>query len=254
MYEAIKSLGQNFLNDHNMSRMMIAALSLKSGDEIIEIGPGLGVLTEELAQKMGDMSFKVTAVEIDDRFIPKLLNMFTFYPDIRVVQADILEWLPLYKSEKPFKILGSLPYYISSPIIHEIVQMPSQPETAVLMLQKEVAEKITHDAPDASYLSVFVQTFFDVEYLMTVPRTSFDPAPTVDSAVIILRSKHLALSLERIRKFSGFLHKGFASPRKMLNKQFKPEELATVGIDPTLRAEAVSAKVWFEFFNALVQD
>jgi 16S rRNA (adenine1518-N6/adenine1519-N6)-dimethyltransferase len=251
MYEPQKSLGQNFLSDHQIVNSMISALDIQPGDDIVEIGPGLGVLTEAMAQRMGFMSFTLKAIEIDERFVPKLEGMFAFYPAIKIIEADVLQWLPQFESTAITKVIGSLPFYITSPIIHSIIKMKKQPQIAVLMTQKEVADKIVADAPDSSYMSVFVKTFFDVEYLLTVPRQKFNPAPNVDGGVLVLKNKGLNLSQDEIRRYEGFLHKGFGSPRKMLNKRYTTDELARGKVDPTLRAEALTAEQWYEFYKKL---
>lgn len=249
MYEPIKKLGQNFLKDKLIIRKMVGALGIKPEDTVIEIGPGLGAITEVLLSDVNPQT-TIYAVEIDNRFINKLRDMFSKYPNLRVIEANILDWLPNFDSQgKPFKIIGSLPYYITSPVIHEIIKMKKQPEIAVLIVQKEVAEKIKAKAPDSSYLSVFTQTFFDIEYLGLVEKSRFTPLPEVDGEIIRLIRK--SAGEKDIRKYEGFLHKAFAHPRKMLNKIFSKEELAETGINGKKRAQDYSAEEWLRFFKKI---
>ncbi|NMB70005.1 ribosomal RNA small subunit methyltransferase A [candidate division WWE3 bacterium] len=255
MYEAIKKLGQNFLTDKTIAERMVDSLSLHQNDTVIEIGSGLGIVTEVLAEHMEGYNVKVYAVEIDGRFAARLESMFVEREKLVVVEADILQWLPKFSEEGSVKVLGSLPFYITSPIIHSIVKMNNLPEKVVLLVQKEVGEKIAGSAPDTTYMSAFVQTFFDVFYSETVPRQKFKPEPNVDGAVLTMTRKR-KLPLNLILKYEGFLHRGFSSPRKMLNKPFKKEELEMAGINPTIRPQNLSADQWFAFFRILhnIQD
>ena len=129
--------------------------------------------------------------------------------------------------------------------------MKKRPHAFVLLIQKEVAEKIKNKAPDASYMSSFVQTFFDVRYLGKVTSDKFYPQPQVDSGIIKFTLKSGDFSQEFIRKYEGFLHRAYSSPRKMLNKVFKKEELEKGKIDGSLRAQNLNAEEWLEFFNIL---
>lgn len=251
MYEPIKSLGQNFLMDGSLSREMVEALSIENGDEIIEIGPGHGALTEILADKVHGTDSIVRAVEIDERFYEKLNGMYATDKNVKLVCDDILLWLPTFIPKKDFKIIGSLPYYISSPIIHTIIKMKKMPSVCVLLVQKEVAEKIKSPAPDSSYMSCFVQTFFDAHYVGKVPKNRFKPEPKVDGGILKLTRKDGDFSHEFIARYEGFLHRAFASPRKMLNKVFTEEELKKGGIDPTLRAQNLGADEWLKFYECL---
>ncbi|EKD95652.1 MAG: hypothetical protein ACD_24C00407G0003 [uncultured bacterium] len=252
MFEPIKELGQNFLIDSETITRMVDYLEPADGDLIVEVGPGLGALTEELSNRVLDNS-EVYAIEIDKRFVSKLENMFLESLNLNIIEGNILDWLPNFKPNKPYKLLGSLPYYIASPIIHTIIKAPKQAETVVILIQKEVGEKVAARVPDATYFSSFVQTFYDVEYLESVPKTHFDPIPEVDGAII--RMKKLPeqnISRELIEKYEGFLHKGYANPRKMLNKAFSKEELQLVEVDGNLRAQDIDVEKWVEMFNKLV--
>jgi 16S rRNA (adenine1518-N6/adenine1519-N6)-dimethyltransferase len=249
MYEAKKSLGQNFLTDPSVANLMVEKLGTLTDKVVVEIGSGLGAVTDVLATQAEETAVEIFSVEIDERFVPKLEEMYSKNGGVHVIQANILDWLPSFTSQKNSKIIGSLPFYITSPIVHAAIKMQKLPETVVLLIQKEVAQKICGVAPDASYMSTFVQTFYDAEFVCEVPRNKFRPEPNVDGAIICLKQNGTVMSAELVTKYEGFLHRAFASPRKMLNKQFSLQELWDAGIDPTLRPQAVGVQRWLEFFR-----
>ncbi len=275
MFKPHKYLGQNFLTDRSVANQMVSALEIENGDEIIEIGPGFGVLTEALLKESKDKNVKIYAVEVDRKLYDGLLDRFSEERELEFYNADILKWLPQFSSlissgnssrvssHEDVKIIGSIPYYITSPIIHQIIKMEKRPKTAVLLVQKEVAEKIKNTAPDSSYLSSFVQTFFDVQYLGKVPSKKFNPEPEVDGGILKLvrreeGEEESGSFLEKscsepdfIKKYEGFLHKAYSNPRKMLNKVFKKEELEKCKIDPQLRPQNLNAEEWLNFFKTL---
>lgn len=252
MFKPHKELGQNFLTDRSVAKDMVEALDIQNGDEIVEIGPGHGVVTDFLVEKAKDLDVVIHAVELDARLYQELKNFYSGNEKIEVIKENILDWLPTLSTDREIKIIGSVPYYITSPIIHKIIKMPTVPQTAVLLVQKEVAEKIKNNAPDSSYMSSFVQTFFDVKYLGKVPSKKFNPEPKVDGGIIKMVKKEDAnLDLVFIRKYEGFLHKAYSNPRKMLNKVFKKEELEKGNINPSLRAQNLNAEEWLNFYKKI---
>lgn len=253
MFRPHKELGQNFLTDKTVAMEMVGALDIERCDEIVEIGPGHGVLTNLLFEKAQSLNAKIYAVELDPRLYEELKKQYSKESeDIEIVKANILDWLPLFSTDKNLKIIGSIPYYITSPIIHKIIKMSSVPKVVVLLVQKEVAEKIKSTAPDSSYMSSFVQTFFDVKYLGKVHSKKFDPEPKVDGGIIKMTLRVDAnFDPVFIRKYEGFLHKAYSNPRKMLNKVFKKEELERGTINPTLRAQNLNAEDWLNFYKTL---
>lgn len=251
MYAPIKELGQNFLLDDSVVRTMVEALNIDGSEDIIEIGPGHGALTEVVAERIVGLNTKLLAVEIDERFCQKLEEMFAEDSNVEIVCEDILDYLPTFTTDRPLKILGSLPYYITSPILHRIIKMKTAPNLCVLLIQKEVAEKVKSKAPDASYISSFVQTFYDVEYLGKVEAKKFNPVPEVDGGIIRLVKKNFSMEPDLVEKYEGFLHKAFSHPRKMLNKVFTKEELEKGDVDPNLRAQNLNAEEWLSFFRVL---
>ncbi|MBP7785874.1 ribosomal RNA small subunit methyltransferase A [Patescibacteria group bacterium] len=252
MFKPHKELGQNFLTDRSVAKDMVEALDIQNGDEIVEIGPGHGVVTDFLVEKAKDLDVVIHAVELDARLYQELKNFYSGNEKIEVIKENILDWLPTLSTDREIKIIGSVPYYITSPIIHKIIKMPAVPQGVVLLVQKEVAEKIKNNAPDSSYMSSFVQTFFDVKYLGKVPSKKFNPEPKVDGGIIKMVKKEDAnLDLVFIRKYEGFLHKAYSNPRKMLNKVFKKEELEKGNINPSLRAQNLNAEEWLNFYKKI---
>jgi 16S rRNA (adenine1518-N6/adenine1519-N6)-dimethyltransferase len=230
---------------------MVLELDMQDGETLIEIGAGLGALTLEIVNHFGSTDIAVKALEIDLRFVDKLNNMFEKVKNIEIIETNALTWLPTFNPQKkPFKIIGSLPYYITSPLIHRLVKMPWQPEMCVLLIQKEVAQKISAKAPDSSYFSTFVQTFYEVEYMETVNKKDFSPVPKVDGGVIKL-TRRKDSKVKDIDKYEGFLHLAYSNPRKMLNKMFKEDELNRGDLDGKLRAQNYDWEKWVETFTIL---
>ena len=230
---------------------MVDALRMQEGETLIEVGPGLGSLTLELESRFANSDVEIEAVEIDLRFVDKLRNMFSHVKNLKIFEANVLDWLPTFHSQgRDFKILGSLPYYITSPIIYEILRMNPRPEVCVLLVQKEVAQKILAKSPDSTYLSVLVQTFFEVEDLGFVDKTDFSPVPEVDGGIIKFVKRAEAESLD-VGKYEGFLKRAFSNPRKMLNKIFYQDELNRAEINGSLRPQDYNWEDWLKFFTIL---
>ena len=222
MFKPHKTLGQNFLSDKTIAKKMVSALEINQDDVVIEIGPGKGVLTSLII----DIPYKkFHAVELDRRLYLELMEKYKNIDNLEVHHDDILQWLPKFSTEGNVIVIASVPYYITSPIIHQLIKMKNRPTVAVLLIQKEVAEKIKSTAPDSSYMSSFTQTFFNVDYLGKVSAKDFWPVPEVDGGVLKLLLKDTGLPPEAVRKYEGFLHRAYSNPRKMLNKVFKKDEL-----------------------------
>ena len=252
MFKPHRYLGQNFLIDRTIADQMVSALEIENGDEIVEIGSGFGIITEALLKKSKDKKVKINAVEIDGRLYKNLVERFSGEERVEFYNEDFLKWFPQFSFQRELKIIGSIPYYITSPIIHQIIKVGRRPKIAVLLVQKEVAEKIKSTAPDSSYLSSFVQTFFDVQYLGKVPSRKFNPEPEVDGGILkLVRKEETDFPPDFIRKYEGFLHKAYSNPRKMLNKVFKKDELEKGKIDPHLRPQNLGAEEWLTFFKVL---
>lgn len=254
MEKAIKSLGQNFLNDLTVVTHMVNELSMGDTDDIIEIGPGPGVFTKEIVFRLKDTN-KFTAVELDHRFSNRLTVEYADHTNISIVEANFLEWIKIQNFSNNTVVLGAIPYYITSPIIHSLIKTFEQPKTIVLMIQKEVAEKLCERSVKPNYFSNFIKTFYVCEYLDTVSRDKFSPVPKVDSAIIKFtkRSNVDTFVLKDISKFENFLHRGFKQQKKMLNKVFEPELLAPLNIEETLRPHNLTVADWIKLYKGIYE-
>ena len=238
-----KSLGQNFLTLHKVAQAMVNKLSINAGDTVIEIGSGAGAVTDLLVPKIQAARAKLIAVEFDIDLMPILKERFDHAENMTLVNANILNFLDEYEHNDTgcTKFIGSLPYNITSPLLHRIVQMKNLPEECVFLVQKEVGHKLSAKAPSSSYLSVFLQSFYTVNMLMTVDKRFFSPMPKVDGALVKLTKNNL-LATEKDPAYERFLHKCFIKPRKMLNKVFTPVEIEEIGFKGTDRPQNYSAE------------
>lgn len=232
-----KQLGQNFLIDGNVVENILAALELTADDEVLEIGPGLGALTERLAERAGH----VTAVEIDRNLARELTRDF---PEVEVITQDILKLSPV-QFPAGVKIVGNLPYYITSAIIMHLLESELAFDRLVIMMQKEVAQRIAASpgAKDYGVLSVITQLYCEVDYLFSVSRHCYLPSPKVDSAVVRLWPK-----AERPRHVIPVVKAAFSSRRKTIQNSLRnvysparvSRALDQAGIHPGRRAETLS--------------
>jgi len=254
---AKKALGQNFLKDQTVARLMAESIDVEINDWVIEIGSGTGALTESLALICTSKQAHLTAVEFDIDLIPVLKSKIVENENVKIVNANILNLLDDFKipENAHLKIIGSLPYNITSPLLHRLVKTEPMPETCVFLIQKEVAQKICKQAPNSNYLSVFVQTFYTTEILKIVDKNLFSPVPKVDGAVIKLTRKpsdlisRLPWRTGDISRYEKFLHHAFSSPRKMLNKVFTKEELKKYRLDATKRPQNYDNEDYLRIFR-----
>lgn len=246
-------LGQNFLRDDNVLQKIMTVSELNSDDFVIEVGPGEGVLTEKLANSAG----KVIAIELDDKLIPPLTEKFKNTKNLEIVHEDILKInLPELLKKNGFlkyKIIANIPYYITSPIIRLFLEQAAQPQEIILMIQKEVAERIVAQPGQHSILSVSVQYYASAEIMFEVSRLAFSPVPKIDSAVIkIIPTKKF--NKETDKAFFKIVKAGFSAKRKtllnnlsnslQLDKTIVEEKLKTLGLDPRARAQELSVEDW----------
>jgi len=249
-FKTKKSLGQNFLEDQ-FTIDEIARLSMASKDDIVvEIGPGLGVLTDALAERAG----KVIAVELDDRLIPILNTKFALVDNVDIVHQDILQFdWSVIDNTKTLRIVGNLPYYITTPILLGLLEKKVNAKIITVMVQKEVADKIVVGPKGTDYgvLAVSLQYYANCTKVLDVPSYMFKPAPKVDSAVVrldVFEEHRLPPDLEK--KFFMLVKKAFSQRRKTLSNSLAgyngltKEEIETVlnniAIDPKRRAESLS--------------
>ena len=272
-----KSLGQNFLRDELVVEGILSAVSPCSGEILVEVGPGEGVLTKKLA----DSGACVVAIELDDRLIPFLEKKFASYENVHIVHGDVLkvnipgllfgektlfskEGAPCYLEEggeeakERYRVVGNLPYYITSKIIRMFLELEHSPQEMFFMVQKEVAERICAQKGEMSILSVAVQYYADPEILLDVPARAFDPVPKVDSAFIRIVSKSKdekqVVHKEGITNFFRVVKIGFSARRKTLvnnlanglhRERGEVEGLVeSIGLKKTVRAQELEIEDW----------
>ncbi|MDO8240590.1 MAG: 16S rRNA (adenine(1518)-N(6)/adenine(1519)-N(6))-dimethyltransferase RsmA [Candidatus Moranbacteria bacterium] len=250
-----KSLGQNFLRDEKVLQKIIEASDLKSDDFVIEIGPGEGVLTEQLAKH----AQKVIAIELDSDLLPKLTEKFATQKNVEFIHANILNInLPAlisnYKLQTTnYKLIANIPYYITSPIIRLFLEQETQPQEILLMVQKEVAQRITASTGQMSILSISVQYYATAEILFEVSKNAFFPVPKVDSAIIKI-TPNRKFDKELDKKFFRLVKAGFSAKRKtlannlsnslQLDKSIVSEKLKALSISENARAQELDVADW----------
>lgn len=215
-----KSLGQNFLIDDNIIDSIIKGSNVKRGDRVIEVGPGIGTLTREIA----NIAEKILAIEIDKNLIPVLEDTMKSYDNFRVVNEDIMKadinsLIDKYLDNKPVKLIANLPYYITTPIIMKFLEENVNVTDIVVMVQKEVAERMNAKpgGKDFGALSVAVQYYCDTEIIAKVPRHMFVPQPNVDSIVIALRVReNKKYNVDNEELFFKIVKAAFGQRRKTL--------------------------------------
>ncbi len=272
-----KSLGQNFLDDQSILETIAAAGDIQPTDTIIEIGPGLGTLTELLCQQ----AKQVIAIEKDSTLIPIIEDRLKQYDNLKIIEADALQFNPT--ELESYKIIANIPYYITSPLInHFLKDIYTKPKTLdpsflapsllVLLTQKEVAEKICAANNKMSVLALNVQTFATAEIIENVPATAFVPPPKVESAIIkITPYKKPIIATDLLDTYYQLIHAGFHQKRKKIAKSIsnnllsapgpKPipqishekikELLIKANIDPNRRAETLKIDEWTMLANTL---
>ena len=252
------SLGQNFLKDRKVLIKIIDSVDVKEDDLIIEIGPGQGALTKYLKL----FHSYLRCFEIDER-VRKYLNTFEdekteiIYQDF--LQVDINEVVKDIKYNKLY-IIANLPYYITTPIIEKIINSKVEVEGMVLMVQDEVADRLCAipGSKNYGYITVYLNYYFNLEKLFTVDRSSFEPVPNVDSAVIKLSLKENRLIVNDEDKFFEFVKDAFKMKRKNLKNNLRKYDLDKInnilskyGLSLQDRAEEVSLECFIEMFNSL---
>jgi len=266
-FRAKKRLGQHFLVDEELMECILSAADISINDIVIEVGPGLGILTVRLAE----MASEVIAVEIDSRLVSILRGKLASSPNVKIIHADILKVTPRHLLEnylttpelaQNYKVVANLPYYITSPVIRHFLESPWKPSLMVIMVQKEVGEAIAAAPGKMSLLSVIVQFYSKPAIVAYVPAASFYPSPKVDSVVLRLDVYPKPfVEVANIESFFDIVRCGFCAPRKQLrNSLAKALEmpgsqvtliLEKAGIEAKRRAETLSLEEWKELWKVL---
>ena len=254
-----KSLGQHFLVDVDVLQSILEASDLSAQDIVVEVGPGLGVLTKEIAQRVQ----KVVAVEADGKLASALREILPPFSNASVVHADILQTDPAILlrregSQPPaYKVIADLPYYITSAVLRHFLESSAKPCCMVVMVQKEVGEAIVAEPGSMSLLAVSVQLYGKPVIIEHVSSKSFYPSPKVDSVILrIDLYEHQAVEVPSVEGFFEVVKAGFSAPRKQLRNalaqglRLAPSDAAVlldeVGIDSRRRAESLSLSEWAE--------
>lgn len=254
-----KKLGQNFLIKRGIVDEIVHAAELTPGEPVLEVGPGIGTLTQGLAQSGAD----VTAIELDRRLLEVLDTTLASYDNVRIVHGDVLKLdVPTIMNHKPFKVVANLPYYITTPIIMSLLESKLPIERLVVMVQKEVALRMVAKPGTKDYgaLSVAVQYYTEPDIVLDVPPKSFLPAPAVTSSVIrcVLHDKPPVDVIDE-KLFFRVVKAGFAQRRKTfantmkttgLSKDRIEELLAKANIDGQRRGETFTLQEFADVANA----
>jgi len=260
---ARKRLGQHFLVSGQVLNKIIAAADLAPDDVVIEVGPGLGILTADLAQKAGS----VVAVELDDNLAVLLKKKLSDYPNLTIINEDILKLdpaallAPVPGFKGSYKVVADLPYYITSPVLRHFLEAPLKPKLLITMVQKEVAQAIAAGAGERSVLSVMVQYYGKPRIVSYVPPNSFHPPPEVDSAILRIDVyPHPPVPVSDEKGFFKLVQAGFTARRKQfansleqglrLPKSDVLKLLSQGGIDPRRRAETLTIEEWAKLWQA----
>jgi len=258
-----KGLGQNFLISQRGLRAILEAAELGNDDVVVEVGAGCGNLTIPLAEKAG----KVIAVELDPRLVEVLEELCEGYPNVSVVRGDVLDFAPgqllelAGRPQGPYKVIGNLPYYITSAILRHFLENTPRPSLMVVTVQREVAQRMVAVPGEMSLLSVSVQFYSRPRIVHRLPPGAFYPPPEVESAVVRLEVlPEPPLPPEEEKDFFRLVRAGFGERRKTLRNSLSrglglPAEeveamLRAASIDPQRRAETLSLEEWLRLFES----
>ncbi|MFO7662759.1 MAG: 16S rRNA (adenine(1518)-N(6)/adenine(1519)-N(6))-dimethyltransferase RsmA [Chloroflexota bacterium] len=246
-----QSLGQNFLHDESLLARLVTAAEVEPSDEVLEIGPGLGALTRQLALAGG----RLVSTELDGRLIPLLEEQLEPFANVELVQGDILQFDPSRWFTRPYKVVANVPYYITGAILRHLLESRPRPSRLVLTVQKEVAQRLAAHPPDMSLLAVSVQYYGVVRQVATVKAGAFWPRPEVDSAVIRIDVNPSRQDRDQSseKAFFRVVRAGFSEKRKQLKNNLRrlgldddviAATLAASAIDGRRRAETLAIEEW----------
>lgn len=255
-----KSLGQNFLFDPSILTRIVEAGATSNTDNVVEVGSGLGTLTQALAQQ----AEHVTAIELDNRILPLLQQQVSAYDNVSVVHGDVLELDPAgFYPNQPYKVIANVPYYITGAILRHFLTSPAKPSLVVLTVQKEVAERVTARPGQLSLLAVSVQYYGSVEIVSDIKAGAFWPRPEIDSAIIrVDLSQPPVPPVNNEKAFFRLVKTGYAQKRKQLQKNLRslglPRDtihtaLTQANIAPNRRAQTLSIPEWVALHHAIYQ-
>jgi 16S rRNA (adenine1518-N6/adenine1519-N6)-dimethyltransferase len=260
---AKKKIGQHFLTDETVPDIIIEAAGLTAKDTVMEIGPGLGVLTDKMAPLVGDLY----AIEIDRVLANKLKQKYSNRDNIHIINADILQvdLSQILTAGINYKVVANLPYYITSPILNYFVHGNLKPVSMVIMLQKEVGDSIAAEDGNLSVLSISMRIYTIPRLVAYIPPQSFYPEPKVHSAIIQLDFlPKPSIEIDNIENFLHFVNRGFASPRKYISNSLatglKMENVAAVellekaGIETIKRAENLTLEQWRNLYELYLKS
>jgi len=256
--KAKKSFGQNWLRDEYVLDEIVKSAEIVKNDTVLEVGPGLGTLTQKLVATGED----VVAVEADKDLLPRLGSMFQGKANFELINDDILKF-DLTKLNKDYKVVANIPYYLTSNLLRTLLESNNPPSAMVLLVQKEVAQRIMAKPGQMSVLAFSVQYYAKPEYIMDVKKELFDPVPKVDSAVIkISRGQKPAFEAD-IKKLFRLVKAGFGEKRKMLRNSISgglgietslvENLLEDCKLKPTARAQELSLKDWQGLYSQALQ-
>jgi len=269
-----KGLGQHFLVDEEVLKLITSAAELTTTDIVMEIGPGLGVLTKELARQAG----WVMAIELDSKLAAILKKTLASFDNVAILNEDILDidpaallqeqktkFPPSISSPFRYKVVANLPYYITSPVLRHFLEASVKPETMIVMVQKEVAEVIAAKPGQMSVLSISVQFYGAPRIMGYVPAQSFYPVPEVDSAILrIDLYPQPAVAVTDVRSFFELVRAGFTASRKQIGNSLaqglglpKTEVLSLLGkanIVPQRRAETLTLDEWARLWQIFTEE
>lgn len=257
MYKSKKQLGQNFLINLKVLPEIIEAAEIKVGDVVVEVGPGFGILTKALLTA----GAKVYAIEKDFELIAGLTKKFGNNKSLKLVHQDAL-WFD-ETTLKKYKVVSNLPFNVASPIIRKFLESSNPPELMVVMVQKEVAEKIVAKPGNSErgVLTIATEFYSQPEIITEVSKSSFRPQPKVDAAIIKLKTQNAKLKSKESRAFFRIVKAGFAAKRKQVHNSLSAtlrlprdvilEYLKKANIEPTLRAEDLTLEQWIKLYQII---
>ncbi|MBX4191662.1 MAG: 16S rRNA (adenine(1518)-N(6)/adenine(1519)-N(6))-dimethyltransferase RsmA [Candidatus Doudnabacteria bacterium] len=253
-------LGQNFLIDEQVLDEIVATADLKPTDVVLEVGPGLGVLTGELASRVKE----VFAIEKDPKLVAMLKHEFAGDKKVKIINEDILRFHIARNILSEYKVVANIPYYLTSKLLQTFLESEHPPKSMVLMIQKEVGERVIAEVGELSILGISVQVYADVEISANVSKDSFWPVPKVDSVVIKVTPKDKYPEIKDKKLFFRIIKVAFAGKRKQiqnslahglhLNKQEINEILHKSGIEQTARPQDVSIPQWISLYKVILLD